>query len=178
MPASPACSHTTFWTRQQQLRRSWTMAFEVPIEADSPNNDAGLISSLIKAPISGLMWILGMKENNQRAGETQLLSTAETSDTSAPEIICNFSEWHKTKGILSDRPGAVSSDTSEASDHETSACCSKEERTDNDCFDLSEIQSSSSRNNITWSDESGSSLVFYCDEVSLKSLNILFGKYI
>jgi hypothetical protein len=145
------------------------MAFEVPIEADRPSNDTGFISSLIRAPISGLMWILGMKTED---APVQLSSMGETLNSSKPTkddgIICNFSEWHKSQEVLLERPGAVSSDTSEASDYTEDVTISAEKHCENSNINLKTMQTSSriAQTNISWSDESGSSLVFYCDEVS------------
>ncbi len=147
------------------------MAFEVPIEADRPSDDTGFISSLIRAPISGLMWILGMKETEDATAHSSTMG--EISDSSGPttdeEVICNFSEWRKAQGMLLDRPGAVSSDTSEASDYtEETFSQAVGKRSENNSVQIptTQIASRVAQTNITWSDESGNSLVFYCDEVS------------
>lgn len=145
------------------------MAFEVPIEADRPSNDTGFISSLIRAPISGLMWILGMKTEDTPVQVAPMGETLNSSiSTNEEEIICNFSEWHKSQETLLDRPGAVSSDTSEASDYTEEVTISAEKHYENNDIDIKTMQTSSriAQTNISWSDELGNSLVFYCDEVS------------
>ena len=168
------------------------MAFEVPIEADRPG-DAGFLSSFIKAPIVGLMWIFGGKEAEQLVEQTQRLSSTEensedcqpkgdttTLEDDADEIMYSVSAWEcqKNQGntfILLDegRPGTVSSDTSEDGDGDFEERMfpehMSEERIENESGEPSTIRSSRKRqNSISWSDESGQSLVFYCDEVSSK----------
>lgn len=145
------------------------MAFEVPIEADHPSNDTGFISSLIRAPISGLMWILGMKTEDSPVQVSSMDETLNSSTSTKDEdIICNFSEWHKSQEIILDRPGAVSSDTSEASDYTEDVTITAEKHCENNDNYIKTMQTSSriAQTNISWSDELGNSLVFYCDEVS------------
>ena len=163
------------------------MAFEVPIEADRPG-DAGFLSSFVRAPIVGLMWIFGVREDEQLAAPTPgLLAIEENSDDSdqttveenADEILCSFSAWEFRKNqvdkfMSSDegRPGTVSSDTSEDGDVEERVL--PEEHSEKESGETATLRSSRKRqNSISWSDESGRSLVFYCDEVSSRKLSCL-----
>jgi len=149
------------------------MAFNQPIEADKPDN-LDLLTTFSRAPIIGtLMWLFGgdmaMKlEEEERNESDNIIQTLDRE-----REIENKKIIHKNINIVPDR---ILSDISECSIMESDGSMNLT-KTFGDCSlsDRSEISHSMNQLHVThsgmrrrmsWSDESGQSLVAYSNEPS------------
>jgi hypothetical protein len=152
------------------------MAFDRPLEADRVDN-LGLLSSFVRAPIVGpIMWMFGKNLIDKDDKENQLFPTTDnarrsscaTEDESFPDM---------SNSTISDIINDSSLDDYECSCNDTDqSSISSSTHTRRNIINYSteeskvnEVVNSFQRKKsrkMSWSDESGASLVEYCDMVS------------
>ena len=170
------------------------MAFDRPLEADRVD-DLGLLSTFIRAPIVGpILWILGKKlvEDETNEKEKSLLfqqddTTTSTSSSSSTNDTTKSTDIPTSKNLQlnldhGSLPDMESSALSDILTTNSSLCdeidmnnyyitkgrsiSSLEETKQNDIVYSLQHQKKKSNRKMSWSDESGQSLVEYCDLVS------------
>lgn len=153
------------------------MAFDRPLEADRVD-DLGLFSAFIRAPVVGtLMWILGgSKAMEEEEKQKEMLYIAEGEDagtSSADDSLSLQSNRYalnvgQTNGRLKKTaPRLIGSDISDFGE-----LALREDAQDEDLYRTSSgnvrkgLSTLRNTKKMSWSDESGQSLVEYIDEVS------------
>jgi hypothetical protein len=129
------------------------MAFDRPIEADRID-DFNLFSAFVRAPLWILGGVLGGNRKNQQTDDEDEL------DGALPRIVIkcasNENEPPSDEMLWKDESGKVTLATMPSEEDCSSASC---------CA-LDPPSADMRRKNLSWSDESGKSLVEYNDEVS------------
>ena len=160
------------------------MAFDRPLEADRVD-DLGLLSSFVRAPILGpVMWILGKKllpdETPDKAGNDahQLIEECAVNHSTGSDDVKDAFKLRKSNekypdlstSIISDIVNDSSIDEMDYSDnslHMRRKFVLNNEETKVNDSSSHPLQALKRRNRrMSWSDESGQSLVEYCDLVS------------
>lgn len=149
------------------------MAFDRPLEADRVD-DLSLFSAFIRAPVVGtLMWILGgskAKEEEQKVKE--MLNAADGEDAGSSWADDSRSSQsnryalnvEQSNGRLKKTaPRLIGSDISDFEECAVQAEALSIRSSDSTRKGLSDLRNSKK---MSWSDESGQSLVEYIDEVS------------
>eukprot|EP00591_Stephanopyxis_turris_P015456 CAMPEP_0195538502 /NCGR_PEP_ID=MMETSP0794_2-20130614/49562_1 /TAXON_ID=515487 /ORGANISM="Stephanopyxis turris, Strain CCMP 815" /LENGTH=169 /DNA_ID=CAMNT_0040672487 /DNA_START=283 /DNA_END=792 /DNA_ORIENTATION=- len=130
------------------------MAFDLPIEADRPEGGS-IISSLVRAPVIGFMWIFG-------GGAAQELEEADRCVRDDEDICSNALQDGDISSCKDNYPSVFESDVSEDGDSSSSVDTEKQNEENRE---TSSRLGNRRKGSISWSDESGQSLVEYQDEV-------------
>jgi len=153
------------------------MAFEHPLEADSVDYKNGFFSSFVQAPLLGpLVWILGgtIDKDNSRGESTTVLDAKENKSDqtsialkSSVETFTSENYRNKTEIIRADHfysADEICSTDADSSDESYSDDSTKVNH--NFAENMKQRhQVLKNKTKMSWSDESGQSLVEYCDEL-------------
>jgi hypothetical protein len=176
------------------------MAFDRPLEADRVD-DLGLLSTFVRAPIVGpIMWILGKKlgmndDKDDEDKENNILSLRDTGSTCTRTVVKSTTtctehsttstnsnlQSSKARGSFPDMASSTISDimiNSSICEDEIvgSTCTASASRTSSSAEETKSDKpyhspQKKSTRKMSWSDESGQSLVEYYDMVSLQVIS-------
>lgn len=145
------------------------MAFDQPLEADRVE-DLGFISTFVRAPIVGtLMWILGGDEAKKQEEQEQMKEQMGITDPKPASLNKMIENNRKRKAGKKTAPRLIGSDISDFGDCAIQAeaeLMANLQLNDGVTTGVTTLQRRGSKR-LSWSDESGQSLVDYVDETSV-----------